>query len=202
RGKRLATREQRLVSFARPDGEVCSAPGCDQPATHGDMHHAEQDWAKGGLTDIDDLAPACPRHNRMVGDQPGQYTTHIERSGPDEGRCVWRLNADPGAPPNPGRLNRRPDIPRRFAHHLNTVRNEIHGPPTRPGDPARPRQSRPNPSRPNRSRADAVGYGDNGRRLELAYRRLVDPPTPLEHLTTQPLTPVEEALARILTDHA
>ena len=137
RGKRLATREQRLVSFARPDGEVCSAPGCDQPATHVDMHHAQQDWAKGGLTDIDDLAPACPRHNRMVGDQPGQYTTRIERSGPDEGRCLWRLNAEPGAPPNPEHLNRRPDVPRRFAVHLNTVRDEIHGPPTRPGDQAR-----------------------------------------------------------------
>ncbi|AFR50862.1 HNH endonuclease signature motif containing protein [Gordonia sp. KTR9] len=138
RGKRLATREQRFVSFARPDGEVCSAPGCDQPATHVELHHAHKDWAKGGLTDIDDLAPACPRHNRMVGDQPGQYTTRIERSGPDEGRCVWRLNAEPGAPPNPDRLNRRPDIPRRFTTHLNTVRDEIHGQPTRSGGDSRP----------------------------------------------------------------
>ncbi|MFE0751164.1 DUF222 domain-containing protein [Gordonia sp. NPDC058843] len=137
RGKRLATRDQRLVSFARPDGHVCSAPGCDQPATQVEIHHAQQDWAKGGLTDIDDLAPACPRHNRMVGDKPGQYTTRIERSGPDEGRCVWRLNAEPGAPPNPYRVNRRPDIPTRFTTHLNTVRDEIHGPSTRSG--ARPR---------------------------------------------------------------
>ncbi|MFC9980968.1 DUF222 domain-containing protein [Gordonia sp. NPDC127522] len=191
RGKRLATREQRLVSFARPDGEVCSAPGCDQPATHVELHHAQKDWAKGGLTDIDDLAPACQRHNRMVGDQPGQYTTRIARSGPDEGRCLWRLNAEPGAPPNPEHLNRRPDIPRRFAEHLNTVRNEIHGPATRSGDE----------SRPNRSRPDAVGYGDRGLRLELAYRELVHPRTPPEHLTTPPLTPVEAALARILADH-
>ncbi|MCT1354357.1 MULTISPECIES: HNH endonuclease signature motif containing protein [Gordonia] len=131
RGRRLATREQRLVSFARPDGEVCSAPGCDQPATHVDMHHAQKDWAKGGLTDIDDLAPACPRHNRMVGDQPGQFTTRVVRSGPDEGRCAWRLNAEPGAPPNPEHINRRPDIPRRFAEHLRDIRDEIHGPPTR-----------------------------------------------------------------------
>ncbi|MFE0749958.1 DUF222 domain-containing protein, partial [Gordonia sp. NPDC058843] len=149
RGKRLATRAQRLVSFARPDGEVCSAPGCDQPATQVDMHHAQKDWAKGGLTDIDDLAPACPRHNRMVGDQPGQYTTRIERSGPDEGRCLWRLNAEPGAPPNPERLNRRPDISRRFAEHLNTVRDEIHGPPTRSGAHPRPHQPRPEQSRPD-----------------------------------------------------
>nr|WP_064569932.1 HNH endonuclease signature motif containing protein [Gordonia sp. LAM0048] len=243
RGKRLATRGQRLVSFARPDGEVCSAPGCDQPATHVELHHAHKDWAKGGLTDIDDLAPACPRHNRMVGDQPGQYTTHIERSGPDEGRCLWRLNAEPGAPPNPERLNRRPDIPRQFAEHLNTVRNEIHGPPTRSGGETRPtlrdapsassgrssgsrgfdapsassgrssgsrgfdapsaRSGRSSGSRGRNdpSRADAVGYGDSGRRLELAYRELVHPRTPPAHLTIKPLTPVEAALARILTDH-
>ncbi|UPG69252.1 HNH endonuclease signature motif containing protein [Gordonia hongkongensis] len=233
RGKRLATREQRLVSFARPDGEVCSAPGCDQPATHVELHHAERDWAKGGLTDIDDLAPACPRHNRMVGDQPGQYTTRIARSGPDEGRCLWRLNAEPGAPPNPEHINRRPDIPRRFAHHLNTVRNEIHGPATRgfrrlgrqtlrdapsassghssgssgPGDESRPTlRDAPSASSGRSSgssgRPDAVGYGDRGLRLELAHRELVHPRTPPEHLTTQRLTPVEEALARILTDHA
>ncbi|MCG7630829.1 HNH endonuclease [Gordonia McavH-238-E] len=147
RGKRLATREQRLVSFARPDGEVCSAPGCDQPATHVELHHAQKDWAKGGLTDIDDLAPACPRHNRMVGDQPGQYTTHIERSGPDEGRCLWRLNAEPGAPPSPERINRRPDIPRQFAAHLRDIRAEIHGPPTQPGDQARPETPHPHDAR-------------------------------------------------------
>ncbi|UCZ88567.1 HNH endonuclease signature motif containing protein [Gordonia sp. WA4-43] len=206
RGRRLATREQRLVSFARPDGEVCSAPGCDQPATQVDMHHAHRDWAKGGLTDIDDLAPACPRHNRMVGDQPGQYTTRIARSGPDEGRCLWRLNAEPGAPPNPERLNRRPDIPRRFADHLNTVRNEIHGPATRSGDDSRPTlRDAPYASSGRSSgssgRPDAVGYGDRGRRLELAYRELVHPRTPPEHLTSPPLTPVEAELARILTDH-
>ncbi|ANY26048.1 HNH endonuclease signature motif containing protein [Gordonia terrae] len=147
RGKRLATREQRLVSFARPDGEVCSAPGCDQPATQVELHHAQKDWAKGGLTDIDDLAPACPRHNRMVGDQPGQYTTHIVRSGPDEGRCLWRLNAEPGAPPNPERINRRPDIPRQFAAHLRDIRAEIHGPPTQPGDQARPETPHPHDAR-------------------------------------------------------
>ena len=141
RGKRLATREQRLVSFARPDGEVCSAPGCDQPATHIELHHAERDWAKGGLTDIDDLAPACPRHNRMVGDQPGRYTTRVVRDGPDEGRCAWRLNAEPGAPPNPEHINRRPDIPKRLQAHLEQVRREIHGR-TTSGDEPRPHDAR------------------------------------------------------------
>ncbi|MFC8312463.1 DUF222 domain-containing protein [Gordonia sp. NPDC057258] len=141
RGKRLATREQRLVSFARPDGEVCSAPGCDQPATHVELHHAQKDWAKGGLTDIDDLAPACPRHNRMVGDQPGRYTTRVVRDGPDEGRCAWRLNAEPGAPPNPEHINRRPDIPKRLQAHLEQVRREIHGR-TTSGDEPRPHDAR------------------------------------------------------------
>ncbi|MEY1676912.1 DUF222 domain-containing protein [Gordonia sp. ABKF26] len=213
RGRRLATREQRLVSFARPDGEVCSAPGCDQPATQVELHHAHKDWAKGGLTDIDDLAPACPRHNRMVGDAPGQYTTRIARTGPDEGRCIWRLNAEPGAPPNPEHLNRRPDIPRRFAEHLRDIRAEIHGPTTRGFRRLGRRTLRDAPSASfgrssggkgpgDQSRPDAVGNGDSGRRLELAYRELVHPRTLPKHPTTPPLTPVEAALARILADHA
>ncbi|EON30582.1 hypothetical protein GTC6_21820, partial [Gordonia terrae C-6] len=118
-------------------------------ATHVELHHAHKDWAKGGLTDIDDLAPACPRHNRMVGTNPGQYTTRVVRDGPDEGRCAWKLNAEPGAPPNPEHINRRPDIPRRFAEHLNTVRDEIHGPPNRPGDQAR--SEKPHHQDPRRS---------------------------------------------------
>ncbi|KAF0968214.1 HNH endonuclease signature motif containing protein [Gordonia sp. YY1] len=92
RGKRLATREQRLVSFARPDGHVCSTPGCDLSAAYVEMHHAQLDWGLGGLTDIVDLAPACPKHNRMVSDKPGDYTTRMVREGPDEGRCTWQLN--------------------------------------------------------------------------------------------------------------
>ncbi len=48
RGKRLATREQRLVSFARPpDGHVCSTPGCDLSAAYVEMHHAQLDWGPG-----------------------------------------------------------------------------------------------------------------------------------------------------------
>ncbi|MDH3011702.1 MULTISPECIES: DUF222 domain-containing protein [Gordonia] len=137
RGKRLATREQRLASFARPDGDTCSNPDCGVSAAHVEMHHAQLDWGLGGLTDITDLAPACPKHNRMVGDQPGQYTTRMVREGPDEGRCAWRLNTQPGAPPNPERINRRPDIPRRFAEHLQHVRAEIHGPQPASGDTPR-----------------------------------------------------------------
>ncbi|MCZ4654309.1 hypothetical protein O4157_23225, partial [Gordonia amicalis] len=46
-------------------------------------------------------------------------------------------NAEPGAPPNPERINRRPDIPRRFAEHLEQVRTEIHGPDPASGDQPR-----------------------------------------------------------------
>ncbi|WP_119033695.1 DUF222 domain-containing protein [Gordonia rubripertincta] len=137
RGKRLATREQRLVSFARPDGDTCSTPDCGVPAAHVEIHHAQLDWGLGGLTDITDLAPACPKHNRMVGNQPGQYTTRMVRKGPDEGRTTWQLNTAPGTPPNPERINRRPDIPRRFAEHLQHVRTEIHGPEQESGDTPR-----------------------------------------------------------------
>ncbi|AZG47174.1 HNH endonuclease signature motif containing protein [Gordonia insulae] len=124
--KRLATRAQRLVSFARPDGEVCSAPDCDQPATHVEMHHAARDFADGGLTDIVDLAPACPRHNRMVGPRVGYFTTGVHRDGPDAGRTWWRRNNRPGAPPNPQRLNRRPDVAVLYRQQLDQARARIH----------------------------------------------------------------------------
>ncbi|ATD69744.1 MULTISPECIES: HNH endonuclease signature motif containing protein [Gordonia] len=136
-GKRLATREQRLVSFARPDGESCSTPDCRVPAAHVEMHHAQIDWGDGEFTDITNLTPACTRHHHMVGNQPGQYTTRMVREGPDEGRCTWQLNVEPGAPPNPERINRRPDLPRRFAEHLKQVREEIHGPDPASGDETR-----------------------------------------------------------------
>ncbi|WP_445900729.1 hypothetical protein [Gordonia westfalica] len=54
RGKRLATMEQRLGSFARPDDEMCSTPDCDMATTHAEMDHAQIDWGDGGFTDIRD----------------------------------------------------------------------------------------------------------------------------------------------------
>lgn len=129
KGKRFATQAQRMVNFARPDGHVCSAHGCDQPAAYLELHHAQLDWADGGLTDIIDMTGACPKHNRMVGPNPGQYTTRMIGDGPDRGRCGWTLNTRPGAPPNPERVNRTPDLAAGFTKHLAQVRAEIHGPP-------------------------------------------------------------------------
>ncbi|MGC5246252.1 DUF222 domain-containing protein [Gordonia sp. DT219] len=135
---RLASRGQRMALFAKPDGQVCSHPGCSQPAAHSEIHHATLDYAKGGLTNIDDLAPACPKHNRMVGDRLGQYTTGIYRDGPLAGRCWWRRNAAPGAPPNPKRVNKLPDVGPDFTAGLAKVRAEIHRQPPDPPDTGTP----------------------------------------------------------------
>ncbi|KQR95996.1 hypothetical protein ASG12_17260 [Williamsia sp. Leaf354] len=59
------------------------------------MHHAEQDWAAGGLTDSSHMAPACRRHNRAVGSEPHQWVTEKIADGPDKGRYGWRRNTDP-----------------------------------------------------------------------------------------------------------
>ena len=124
RSKRLASPGQRLALFAAEGGGVCSAPGCTQPASRVAMHHAAKDWAQGGRTDIDQLAPACDVHNRRVGSKPGQYTTRIITDGPDTGRVAWRLNAAPGMPPNLEHINRAADVAADFRDHLATTRAE------------------------------------------------------------------------------
>jgi hypothetical protein len=126
RARRLASTEQRIASFSRTGGEVCSFPGCGQPASHSEMHHAKEDWADGGKTDISDLAPACGPHNRMVGPNPGQYTTGIYEDGPLAGRCWWQLNAAPGMPENPKIVNDHPDITALYEQKLDQIRDQIH----------------------------------------------------------------------------
>ncbi|MDL9936737.1 DUF222 domain-containing protein [Gordonia sp. ABSL1-1] len=105
--RRLASRAQRFMLFAHHDG--CTCPGCTVPAVFVQIHHALADWADGGTTDIDTLTPACGRHNRMVGPEPGQYTTTVITDGPDAGRTAWTLNNQTGAPANPARINRAHD---------------------------------------------------------------------------------------------
>ena len=124
RSKRLASPGQRLALFAAEGGGVCSAPGCTQPASRVAIHHAAKDWAQGGRTDIDQLAPACDMHNSRVGPEPGQYTTRIITDGPDTGRVAWRLNAAPGMPPNPEHINRAADVAADFRDYLATTRAE------------------------------------------------------------------------------
>ncbi len=81
RSKRIASADQRIVLHARDRG--CTFPGCDVPGYLTEAHHAECDWADGGLTDVDDLAAACGSHNKFV--RPGGWRTRKRR----DGRTEW-----------------------------------------------------------------------------------------------------------------
>ncbi|WP_019969745.1 HNH endonuclease signature motif containing protein [Mycobacterium sp. 141] len=81
RSKRIASPGQRLVLFARDRG--CTRPGCTASGDRCQAHHANQDFAQGGLTNITDLALGCGPHQRLVG--PGKWTTRINTHG----RCEW-----------------------------------------------------------------------------------------------------------------
>ncbi len=105
RAKRLASEAQRFVTFAEYGG--CSMPGCPRPFSHTEAHHAEEDWANGGNTDITDLAPACGPHNRAVHDGPGGWQTEKILDGPDRGKYGWRANGTTD-PPRTNHLH-RPD---------------------------------------------------------------------------------------------
>ncbi|WP_051198532.1 HNH endonuclease signature motif containing protein [Gordonia shandongensis] len=107
RGRRLASRAQRLMLFARDRG--CTAPGCAAPFARTEAHHFP-DWQDGGPTDIDHLGAACGSHNRTVGTGPGQWETRIAATGPHTGRVHWRpvtpTTATPTTPPGTGSPHR------------------------------------------------------------------------------------------------
>jgi hypothetical protein len=81
RSKRIASPGQRLVLFARDRG--CSRPGCTACGDRCQAHHANQDFADGGLTNVTDLTLGCGPDQRLVG--PGKWTTRINHHG----RCEW-----------------------------------------------------------------------------------------------------------------
>src|SRR5260370_819090 len=70
--RRIASADQRIVLLARDRG--CTRPGCTVAGAHCQVHHAVNDWAHDGQTNIDDLTPACPKDNRSV--KPGGWKTH------------------------------------------------------------------------------------------------------------------------------
>jgi Domain of unknown function (DUF222) len=63
RSRRIATADQRLMLYAQDRG--CTAPGCDIPGYWTEVHHTD-DWARGGLTDIDRLTLACKPDHKLV----------------------------------------------------------------------------------------------------------------------------------------
>ena len=63
RTKRIATGDQRIVLHAKDRG--CTRPGCDAPGYRCEVHHVDE-WAKGGLTNIDRLTQACPPDHKLL----------------------------------------------------------------------------------------------------------------------------------------
>ncbi|AEV76665.1 protein of unknown function DUF222 [Mycolicibacterium rhodesiae NBB3] len=80
RTKRLASAGQRIVLHAIDRG--CTKPGCTAPGYLCQVHHAELDWAEGGLTNITDETLACGPHNRLV--MEGGWRTRKRRDGTTE----------------------------------------------------------------------------------------------------------------------
>ena len=119
-----------------------------------------------------------------------RYTTRMIGDGPDRGRCGWRLNTHPGAPPNPERVNRGPDIAAGYRRHLEQVRAEIYGP---PGDAPRPGTDDTTGDivGPSALPADQAAIDEQVR--ELARLQL--------RQTINPDSVVENRLAALLTNH-
>lgn len=63
RTKRIATADQRIVLHGKDRG--CTAPGCTAPGYLCEVHHVE-DWAGGGLSNIDNLTFACAPHHKLL----------------------------------------------------------------------------------------------------------------------------------------
>ena len=62
RTRRIASPDQRIVLYAKDRG--CTFPGCDAPGYLSEVHHVD-DWAGGGLTNIDKLTLACRPHHKL-----------------------------------------------------------------------------------------------------------------------------------------
>ena len=72
----------------------CTFPGCTVPGYGCQVHHAETDWAKGGLTNITDEALACGPHNRLV-TEGGWRTRNAKTAAPNGSPTPPRLGAPP-----------------------------------------------------------------------------------------------------------
>jgi hypothetical protein len=97
RGKRLATTGQRKALFARDRG--CTFPGCDRTAAQSEIHHTT-DWARGGPTNLKNMAIACGYHNNEA---------------PKQGWQTVMLNGIPHWKPPPWHPDQQPQ--RNYLHH-------------------------------------------------------------------------------------
>lgn len=79
RTKRIASADQRIVLHAKDRG--CTAPGCEMPGYLSEVHHVDE-WATGGLTNIDKLTFACGCHHKLI--KPGGWRTRKRKDGVTE----------------------------------------------------------------------------------------------------------------------
>jgi hypothetical protein len=79
RSKRIASADQRIVLHAKDRG--CTAPGCDMPGYLTEVHHVDE-WAEGGLTNIDKLTFACKGNHGLI--TPGGWQTRKLKDGTTE----------------------------------------------------------------------------------------------------------------------
>ncbi len=63
RTKRIASADQRIMLHNKERG--CTRPGCDAPGYLTEVHHVDE-WADGGLTNIDKLTLACRADHRLL----------------------------------------------------------------------------------------------------------------------------------------
>ncbi|WNG92758.1 HNH endonuclease signature motif containing protein [Mycobacterium sp. ITM-2016-00318] len=87
RTKRVASPAQRIMLIARDGG--CTKPCCTVGAYGCQAHHASQDWAQGGNTNVDDMTLACGTDNRLADSDGGWQTTINTR-----GECEWHPPPD------------------------------------------------------------------------------------------------------------
>lgn len=101
RAQRTVTGQMRKAVIARD--QHCVYPGCDQPPSRCEVHHALRHWADGGETSVANSALLCWHHHTLVDttgitmaweaganpDQPGRWT-FINRHGRRiELRSLW-----------------------------------------------------------------------------------------------------------------
>jgi hypothetical protein len=64
RAQRTVTGQMRRAVIARD--EHCVYPGCDQPPSRCEVHHAVRHWADGGETSVANSALLCWHHHALV----------------------------------------------------------------------------------------------------------------------------------------
>lgn len=101
RAQRTVTGQMRKAVIARD--QHCVYPGCDQPPSRCEVHHALRHWADGGETSVANSALLCWHHHTLVdttgitmaweagatADQPGRWTFTNRHGHRIELRRTW-----------------------------------------------------------------------------------------------------------------